>query len=192
MLRSAVGLVLSLFLVTTVCGQSTRHQEGLRENRPDVFALTGATVVAEPGRVMESATLVVRDGRIEDVGADVAIPADARVIDLGGKTIYPGLIDGFTEQSLDQASPSAAYWNERIRPERMVSRELKSSKADHSAMRKQGVVAELLAPEGNILKGNSAIVQTLDGSANDSILRSRFAQHVRLTVRRRQRDDPME
>lgn len=185
MWRSACGIVVSLFLVTAVCGQSSRHQEGLRENRPDVFALTGATIVVEPGKVIEAATLVVRDGKIENVGADVAVPADARVIDLTGKTIYPGLIDGFAEQSLEQASPSAAYWNERVRPERMVSRELKSTESDRSNMRKQGVVAELLAPEGNIIKGNSAVVQTLDGAGNESILRARFAQHLRLTLARR-------
>lgn len=175
---------LTLSLSSTAFCQTSKHEEGLRENRPDVFALTGATVVVSPGKRLESATIVVRDGKIADVGTDIQVPADARIINVAGKTIYPGLIDSFAEQPLEQASPSAAYWNKLIRPERVVSRELKGADADYGALRKQGIVAQLLAPAGNIIKGTSAIVQTLDGDANESILRSRFAQHLRLTIGR--------
>ena len=171
-------------MTSTAFGQSSKHTEGLRENRPDVFALTGANVVVSPGETINAATIVVRDGKIEAVGTAVTIPADARVIDVSGKTIYPGLIDSFAEHSLEQASPSAAYWNPRIRPERIVSRELKNAEADYDALRKQGVVAQLLAPSGNIIKGTSTVVQTLDGDANEAILRARFAQHIRLTIGR--------
>lgn len=65
--------------------------------KPDgTVALTGATVVTMRGdEVMENATVVVTENRIRAVGpsASVRIPADARVIDVTGKTIVPGLID---------------------------------------------------------------------------------------------------
>jgi hypothetical protein len=59
-------------------------------------ALTGANVVTMRGdEVLEDATIVVTDNRISAIGpsASVQVPAGARVIDVAGKTIIPGLID---------------------------------------------------------------------------------------------------
>ena len=61
-----------------------------------VMALTGARLITMRGsEVIERGDLVVRDNRIEAVGpsGSVDIPADARVFDMSGKTIYPGLVD---------------------------------------------------------------------------------------------------
>ena len=72
-------------------------------NRPlDSLALAGGTVVdvtawGHSARDLQNAVVIVRDGRITDVGpaGDVPIPKGARVIDCTGKFIIPGLIDGF-------------------------------------------------------------------------------------------------
>src|SRR5689334_10942247 len=66
---------------------------------PGVFALTNVRIVTAPGQTIEKGTVVVRDGTIEAVGANVAIPADAVVRDLSGKTLYPGLIDPYVTVS---------------------------------------------------------------------------------------------
>lgn len=61
-------------------------------------ALTGARIVtmaAPDGGVIDDGVIVIRDDRIAAVGkrGAVAVPAEAKVVDLGGKTIIPGLID---------------------------------------------------------------------------------------------------
>lgn len=56
-----------------------------RAEAPRVHALTGVRIVVAPGRVIESGTVVIRDGVITAVGADVEIPADAWVWELGAK-----------------------------------------------------------------------------------------------------------
>jgi len=61
-------------------------------------ALTGARIVTMAGAdggVIDDGVIVVRDDRIVAVGKKgaVAVPADAKVVDLAGKTIIPGLID---------------------------------------------------------------------------------------------------
>ena len=67
------------------------------EPTPGVRAFTGARlVIGNAGAVVETGTLVVRDGRIVAAGPSeaVALPADAEQIDASGKTIIPGLING--------------------------------------------------------------------------------------------------
>ena len=74
------------------------------------LVLRGGTVVVGDGRVMPGATVVMRDGLIAAVGREAKAPADARVVDVTGARIYPGLIDALTDQGLgaDPERPRAA------------------------------------------------------------------------------------
>ena len=72
---------------------STAPVEGLRQNTPAVHALINVRIIPEPGKVIEKGTVIVRDGVIEAAGADLKPPADARIWDLNGKTVYAGLVD---------------------------------------------------------------------------------------------------
>ena len=47
---------------------------------PHVYAITGARIVTAAGPAIESGTVVIRDGRIEAVGAGVTAPAGATVV----------------------------------------------------------------------------------------------------------------
>jgi imidazolonepropionase-like amidohydrolase len=70
---------------------------GFRPVSPGVHALAGATVFTRPGNVLSNATILIRDGFIEEVITDtnVALPPDARVWDLKGLTVYAGFIDPY-------------------------------------------------------------------------------------------------
>jgi predicted amidohydrolase YtcJ len=61
---------------------------------PTAIAIKDARVVSVSGADLSKATVVLRDGLIQDVGPNVAIPTDAWVIDGDGLTVYPGFIDG--------------------------------------------------------------------------------------------------
>ncbi len=72
----------------------------------DAYAIKGATVVTVTGATIDKGTVVIRNGLIEAVGADIPIPGDARVIDATGMTVYPGLIDAYTNAGLGSATPT--------------------------------------------------------------------------------------
>ena len=57
-------------------------------------AIVGARIVTADGPTIEKGTVVIAGGKIAAVGAEVAPPAGARIVNGAGKTVYPGLIDG--------------------------------------------------------------------------------------------------
>jgi imidazolonepropionase-like amidohydrolase len=71
------------------------------------YAIEGARIVTLAGPVIESGTLVLRDGRITAVGAGVAVPAGATRIDGKGLHVYPGLFDAVTELGLTEVGQGA-------------------------------------------------------------------------------------
>lgn len=67
----------------------------------ETIAITGGRIhtLSSQG-VIEQGTLLMRDGRILAVGADVAAPADARVVDAKGAWVTPGLFNSYTHLGL--------------------------------------------------------------------------------------------
>src|SRR5262247_3433259 len=74
----------------------------------DAYAIKGGTVVTVTGATIQKGTVIIRNGLIEAVGADIPIPGDARVIDATGMTVYPGLIDAYTNIGLGAAATAPA------------------------------------------------------------------------------------
>jgi imidazolonepropionase-like amidohydrolase len=189
----AVVAALSLFLVAAV---SSMQRGPLR---PTVFAVRDARIVTEPGKVISRGTVVIRDGLIEAVGADVTPPADALVIEGKGLTVYPGFIDALSNWGFDPTlrhsalgEPAAedpagealaatkADNRKGITPEFEVSTALKAEDEKADAWRRAGFTAHLIAPDGGILVGQSALVSLNGGAAREAILRTPVAQHLAL------------
>lgn len=77
----------------------------------ETLAFTGATVIDGTGRApIRDGVVVVRDGRIDAVGARgaVPVPPDARRIDLSGKTVIPGLINAHAHVRLRNGAAAPA------------------------------------------------------------------------------------
>lgn len=157
----------------------------LAQGPPKVHALVGARIVVGPGEVVESGTVVIRDGVIEAVGADVEPPPDARVHELEELTIYPGLIDAYTvrgwPESDDAAAPQGGHPNGLVRPER----EMLLHAGDDGAARKlreAGFTTAVVAPKEGLFRGSSALINLGAGSVSDNLLRARVAQNAALAT----------
>lgn len=168
--------------------QSSAHKTGLRENIPQVWALQHATVVTSPGRQLDDATVVIRDGRIHSISFGGEVPTDARVLDFSGRTLYPGFIDSYseTDAELSEGERKAGYWNPNVVPELSLS-ERAITAGSASELRKQGIVAQLRAPAKRVVRGRSVLVSTGTDDASHAVLAADVAQHLELTVNSRSR-----
>jgi N-acetylglucosamine-6-phosphate deacetylase len=159
---------------------------GLREHTPQVHALVGARLVAAPGKVVDRGTLVIRDGVIMAVGADVATPEDARIWDVSGKTIYAGFIDAYAELTLPAATAmSGGHWNRYVTPQAQVAKHFAVDQVLNKKLRSQGITSRLVAPAINVVKGRSALVTTGDDEPSRVVLREDVALHAKLTPQSR-------
>ena len=71
---------------------------------PSAIAIKDAHVVTVSGADLPKATVLLRDGLIQDVGPNLMIPADAWLIDGTGLTVYPGFIDGLSTWGIPGAA----------------------------------------------------------------------------------------
>jgi imidazolonepropionase-like amidohydrolase len=76
--------------------------------KPAAYAIKGGKVYTLAGAPIENGTVLIRDGKIVAVGADIAIPADAQVIDATGLEVYPGMFDAVTQIGLAEISQVSA------------------------------------------------------------------------------------
>lgn len=156
---------------------------GLRDIRPIAFALTGATVITQPGEVVENATILIDEQHIIAVGSDIQIPAGFKRLSCDGKYIYAGFIDAWSEQAVDYPKSIAGYWNKNIAPERSVS-DFVDRAADEEKLRKQGFAVRLVAPQGGIIKGSSDLYLLGGSQRSHQLLDHTNWQHAQLTVPR--------
>ncbi len=163
------------------------------------YALTNARIVTMSGPVIDSGTLVMRDGRIAAVGADASVPADAIVIDARGWSLYPGFIDAHSSVGLSQpnqeSAREAAERRERGEPTPGLQANVRASAAyaqDPDALkafRKSGIAVAAIAPPAGILRGQSAVITLGDGRVEELVVKEPWAQHIGYVPFSRQRND---
>jgi hypothetical protein len=169
-----------------------------RAERPRIYAVTGARIVTAPGKVIESGTLVLRDGLIEAVGAKLAAPPDAEIIVAQRNwTVYPALIDAASSVGLDTeaaAAPPAGAVRGAEAPKRLgAEHELKAVRAGdavvdridiaHSSIarhREMGFAVAHVLPDKGVFRGESAVLTLRAGKAPELVASARLAQVVAL------------
>src|SRR5436305_14441818 len=94
---------LAVFFTSIAHVTPTTHAQ--RSGAIDTYAITNARIVPVAGPEIARGTVVIRNGLIASVGANTTAPADARIIDGTGLTVYPGLIDANTTLGMAPPTP---------------------------------------------------------------------------------------
>lgn len=126
------------------------------------FALTNARIVTVTNGTIEQGTLVVEDGRITALGADVTAPVGAQVIDCEGLTIYPGLIDSGTQLGLVEVGSlnETRDYNEvgDLVPQMQALTAINPNSVAIPVTRVNGVTTVLTEPSGGLMPGTAALI----------------------------------
>ncbi|HKP02134.1 MAG TPA: amidohydrolase family protein [Chthoniobacterales bacterium] len=157
-------------------------------------AIKGATIHPISGPDIPAGTIVFENGKITAIGADVAIPSGADVIEANGKHVYPGLINANTVLGLVEIGAVRATVDvEESGGLNPNVRSITSVNPDSELIpvaRAAGVLTALSVPEGGIISGQSAVLR-LDGwTPEEMTVLSPAAMHLRwpnLTIDRRPR-----
>jgi imidazolonepropionase-like amidohydrolase len=168
-----------------------------RADAPGVYAITGGTVHPVSGADIPNGTVIVREGLVEAVGANVAIPADATTLDATGMHVYPGLIDAHTSLGFAAAPPrrgfggggggggAAAAAERPAEPtaDSLALRNARISDDDASARRAVGVTTVQIAPSSGIFNGQTAVVNLGGGPITSSVIKSPAAMQISFNTR---------
>ena len=198
-------IALAMIALVSLGALPTRFSHAQR-SAIDTYAITNARIVPVSGPAIQRGTVVIRDGLIAAVGANVSIPADARIIDGIGLTVYPGLFDSNTSLGMPQPSPSPSpaatpgaggFGGQRpqtamltalnssqpagLQPEVLAEDFIKPGGDQIEAARQMGITTALSAPRQGIWMGQSALINLAGATTQEMIVRSPVALHVGFT-----------
>jgi len=137
------------------------------------IAITGGTVYPVSGPKIENATVLIRDGRIAAVGANVAVPAGATRIDASGKWVTPGLIDGAGQMGLReigavQNTNEATLRGNEVAASFNVLEGINPASTLIAVNRMEGITTTLAVPNGSLIWGQAVLID-LDGATIEAM-----------------------
>ncbi len=184
--------LLLLILHSSLCilnsfAQETFPVNGTRENNKLYYAFTNATIFTDYQTRIDSATLLIKEGKIEAAGKGVKIPEGTVVTDLKGKFIYPSLVDIYTSYGLPEAkkensgqgpqmeskTKGAYAWNQALKPEFNASSVFSADTKKAEELRKNGFGSVLTLQQDGIARGTSAFVLLGEGKDNKLLLKEK-------------------
>lgn len=206
LLRRNSRAALLLFALVALCLQSLPFVNAQRQQQQQqtqssngisgTFAITNGRIVTASGNTIEKGTIVVRNGLIAQVGANVSAPADARVIDGTGLSVYPGLIDANTNLGIPQrqqtqgGGPGGAQQQQQttssastnfpfgLQPETSAADLIRAGNEQFEQQRNAGITTALTAPRDGIFMGQSAVINLAGDTTTAMIIKPVFAQHI--------------
>ncbi len=163
------------------------------EDKTEVTAIVGARIVPVTGPVIESGSILIKDGKIVDIGANISIPSGAKVIEAKGLIAYPGMIDSYSWLGLEEISGVRATVDNRetgrINPQVKAIEALRYDSMHIPIARANGIVAAVVAPSGGLISGQSTLVK-LDGWTNrEMVIKESLAMIIELPTLRRSRGE---
>ena len=153
---------------------------GVKTTQNTTVAFTNATIYVTPTNKINKGTLLIKDGKVVNVGKNVTIPKEAKIVDVKGKYIYPSFIDVYSSFGIApvkrspggdrgpqyDANRKGYYWNDHIRPETdpLTSFSFDVKKAKELIDAGFGVVNSHL--EDGIMQGNGILVALNSDATN--------------------------
>jgi len=167
-------IILLMLLAGSVMAQQIGNPTAQQGVMPahGTFAIRNARIVTVSGADIENGTVVIRDGKIEAVGANVSVPSGAQTIDGRGLSIYPGMIDAGTSMGLvevPQGANGTVDTSEvgELNPNAKAIVAVNPHSAHIAVTRVEGITNTLTAPTGGLISGQAALINLLGTSPKE-------------------------
>jgi len=126
------------------------------------YAIRNARIVTVTGPTIPNGNILIQDGKIAAVGANISIPANAKVIDGKGLTAYPGMIDPHTSLGLQEigsvASMSDTSEMGDLNPHVKASAAVNPQSEHVAITRANGITTVGTVPRGGLIAGQAAVI----------------------------------
>ena len=127
------------------------------------YAIVNAEIHPVSGPTIPNGALVIEDGRITAIGADITPPAGTTLVDAEGMSVYPGLIDGGTTLGLNEIGGVAVTQDAAdsgvIQPDLRAGVAVKPDSELIPVARFTGITSAVSAPTGGLIPGQAALIQ---------------------------------
>lgn len=151
--------------------------------RKATVAIRNATIVPVTSAPIANGTIVFANGVITAVGANVAIPSDATVVDGSGLFVYPGMIDSGSNVGLIEMDSVAGTVDTSELGDLNPNAKAAVAINPHSELipvtRVSGVTHVVSTPEGGIISGQSALIQLAGWTPQEMVVKAPAAMHIR-------------
>lgn len=205
MKKTALLLVL-LFQSLASFAQQTFPVNGVNDEREGYYALTNVRICTQYDKKPENATIIIKDGKIEAIGTNIALPKTAVVLDMKGKFIYPSFIEldsnyglpeppkkerKWTDPPQELSTKKGAYgWNEAIKPEIQAYTQFAANADAAKGLRNMGFGTVLTFFHDGIARGTGTVVSTADGDNQALIVKDKASAHYSLSKGSSKQDYP--
>ena len=127
------------------------------------FAIRGGKVVTVAGAEIPNGTVVISGGKITAVGANVAVPSGAKVIDATGLSVYPGMIETGSSVGLSEIGQGAVATVDiaevgSFNPNAQAFFGIDPHSAHIGVARVVGITTVVSRPTGGIVSGQAALL----------------------------------
>lgn len=179
-------------ILSTAQTETTFKTNGPDDYREGIHAFTNATIWKNYNTKLDSATLIIREGKIEAVGRGVALPQGAIVHDMKGRYIYPSFIDIYSDYGMPEVKKAqwddkphlesdikGAYgWNQAIHTDfSAVKNFTANASGGVEDLRKLGFGAVLTHKKDGIARGTGVVVSLGNDKENNLIIKSNASAH---------------
>lgn len=169
--------------------------DGIKFDNTNYTTFTNAKIYSSHNTTIENGSMVVKDGKIVQIGKSVEIPKNSTIIDLEGKSIYPSFIDIYSKfgvkaperKSGDRRSPQynnarkGYYWNDHIRPEQNAIEFFKYDDRKAKELIKNGFGAVNTHLSDGIIRGKGVLIALTDSGDSNNIIDDNSTQYLSLS-----------
>ncbi|MFQ5499518.1 MAG: amidohydrolase family protein [Candidatus Zixiibacteriota bacterium] len=179
-LTRTIGMLAIGFLLTTQPCRAHDYIPGADQSIP--ILLTNGDLYTVTSGMLPKTDLLFENGRITKIGADLTPPDNARVIDVSGKNVYPGLIApnttlGLTEIGAVRATNDVAEVG-RLNPDVQSFVAYNPDSEILPTVRANGITTALVVPGGSLLRGRSCLMNLDSWTREDAVELSPAGIHV--------------